>query len=72
MSAPLAALVICETAAAITLHLREVTTASPIKLSGHWPRPLALCGAEISWDTRIPITSVRCRGCIAARDAATL
>lgn len=62
-------LVICETVAAITLHLREVTTDSPIKLGGHWPRPLALCGAEVSWDTQIPVSSVRCRGCIKVMDA---
>jgi hypothetical protein len=57
-------LVICETPPAIVPHLRVVTDEFPIRLSGHpFPRPRALCGAEVAWDTRIPVTSSRCRDC---------
>lgn len=55
-------LVVCESAVAITTHLRDVADKA-ISLSGHWPRPRALCGAEIAWDTRIPVSVARCRTC---------
>lgn len=61
------ALVVCETVAAITTHLREVTPETPLNYGGHHPRPKALCGAEIAWDTKLPLTDTRCRGCIQAR-----
>lgn len=59
-------LVVCESTAAIVAHLRRVTEATPIKLSGHaFPRPLSLCGNEIAWDTRLPIDAASCRACLA-------
>lgn len=59
-------LVVCETVAAITTHLREVSDEYPIKLGGHSNKPKALCGREINWDTRLPISSARCTKCLAA------
>lgn len=65
-------LVVCESVAAIVPHLRRVTEAVPIKLSGHAsPRPLSLCGNEIAWDTRLPLSAARCSKCLAVRDAET-
>ena len=63
--------VVCESTAAITTHLRELgsNNDNPVKYAGHWPRPKALCGTEISWDTKLPIETVRCRTC---RDRAGL
>jgi hypothetical protein len=58
-------LVVCESIAAITTHLRD-TSKVGVNLSGHHPRPHALCGAEIAWDTRLPLTAARCRACTTA------
>lgn len=56
--------VVCESVAAIVTHLREVTKEHPISLSGHsFPRPRSLCDREMAWDTRLPISSARCRDC---------
>lgn len=57
--------VVCESVAVITTHARVVDASSPIRLNGHAkrPRPHALCGMEIAWDTRLPIEAVRCRDC---------
>jgi hypothetical protein len=57
-------LVTCESVAAITLHVRD-TTQVPISYSGFAKRPQALCGAEVAWDTRIPVSNTRCRECLA-------
>lgn len=58
-------LVVCESVAAITTHLREVTDATPIRLSGHAPpRPPSLCGIDIAWDTKLPLGAARCAACI--------
>lgn len=57
-------LVICETTAAITLHLREVTQESPVMLSGSNGKTFTLCGAKSGWDTQIPLGNERCRKCI--------
>ncbi len=59
-------LVICETVAAITPHLREVTTTHPIRLGGHSDKPKALCGREINWDTELPLSAARCSKCLEA------
>lgn len=66
-------LTVCESVAAITLHLRIVTAEHPISLSGHaLPRPHALCGTVIAWDTRSPISAARCGACrIAAMEMPT-
>jgi len=59
-------LVVCETVAAITPHLRRVTDEHPIRLSGHSNKPKALCGREINWDTKLPLSSARCALCLKA------
>jgi hypothetical protein len=59
-------LVTCETSAAIALHLRDAD-GWPVNLEGHrHPRPSALCGVAISWDTRSPIMTATCNACIQA------
>jgi hypothetical protein len=63
-------LVVCESTAAIVPHLRIVTADMPIKLGGHpTPRPGALCGSEIAWDTQLPLNAARCRSCLTQRAA---
>lgn len=58
-------LIACESTAAYTVHAREVTDAAPIRCGGHsTPRPEALCGMEIAWDTELPLSAVRCRVCL--------
>lgn len=66
-------LVICETVAAITTHLRIVTTAHPICLGGHAsPKPRTLCDLDVGWDTQLPVRhedgvlTARCGHCRAA------
>ena len=57
-------LVTCESVAAIIVHLRDEAVA-PIRLSGHsFPRPRALCDAEIAWDTKLPVDAASCGTCI--------
>lgn len=65
MSDP-ADMVVCETVAAITPHLRRVGRGlPPIRLGGHPdPRPFALCGTPIAWDTELPIDAARCSRCL--------
>ena len=60
--------VVCETIAAVTTHLRVVSSeTAPVQYGGHrMPRPLALCDAEIAWDTKLPLTAARCMKCRAA------
>lgn len=55
-------LVVCESVAAVTTHLRDMSTV-PFNPSGRYPRPRSLCGAEVAWDTRIPVSNARCRTC---------
>lgn len=65
-------LVACETVAAVVLHVRRIVDRG-VRLSGHVaPRPLALCGTPIAWDTRLPVSAVTCRRCEAVlkREAA--
>jgi hypothetical protein len=48
-------IVVCETVAAITLHLRDATEVPP-KYGGHpHPKPQAFCGSDIAWDTHITL-----------------
>ncbi len=60
-------LVSCETVAAIVLHARRIgPRLKGVAYGGHTdPRPLALCGAAIDWDTTRPATEacVTCRSC---------
>lgn len=59
--------VTCESVAAIVVHIREIVERG-INIHGHArPRPKALCGAEVAWDTRIPLAGATCRKCIAER-----
>jgi hypothetical protein len=58
-------LVTCETVAAVALHARRITDRD-VKLGGHaWPKPVALCGRVMDWDTMRPATAlcVTCRTC---------
>ena len=60
--------VTCESVAAIIVHLRDAAFV-PIRLSGHsFPRPRALCDAEIAWDTRLPVSAASCRTCIEIKE----
>lgn len=55
-------LIVCETTAAITTHLRVIGDTPP-SYTGFAKRPSTLCGAEVGWDTKAPIESARCRSC---------
>jgi len=62
-------LIVCETVAAITTHLRELADDEEPNYHGHrTPAPKTLCGVGMGWDTRLPIESARCLGCLVARD----
>lgn len=58
-------LVTCETIAAIVLHVRRITDRG-VKLGGHVdPKPQALCGRYVDWDTQRPVIAecITCRNC---------
>jgi hypothetical protein len=59
--------VVCETYAAITTHLRELKL-SPLKYSGGLSIK-TLCGMDAAWDTKLPVETVRCSGCVRAANA---
>jgi hypothetical protein len=67
---PAAILIVCETNAAITTHLRVLDERGPLYRGG--VNRDTLCGMRASWDTRIPIAAVRCRDCIEARNLLAL
>lgn len=55
--------VACETYPGYSHHIRRVGD-RPVHLGGHVsPKPKALCGREVAWDTRIPVATVECRSC---------
>lgn len=60
-------MVTCETVAAIVVHVRRLGPGiAPVRLSGHSsPRPFALCGSPVDWDTQNPVNdrTVTCRSC---------
>lgn len=57
-------LIVCETTAGIVPHLRLVGSVLK-KLGGHYsPKPVALCGVPITWDTNLSISAARCRACL--------
>jgi len=57
-------LVVCETNAAVALHLREVTEDHPLNYGGHpWRKVKTLCGHDAAWDTKIPVGDATCNGC---------
>jgi hypothetical protein len=53
----MSALVVAESYPGYRYHLRRLgPREAPIKLGGHAsPKPRALCGREIAWDTKIPV-----------------
>ncbi len=57
--------VACETYPAYSDHVRAIGDV-PINLGGHVVKPRSLCGREIAWDTRVPVTTVGCAKCKAA------
>jgi hypothetical protein len=58
-------LITCETVAAIVLHARHIVDRD-VRLNGHRsPKPLALCGSPVDWDTQRPVSAVHCRSCLA-------
>ena len=63
-------LIVCETVAAITTHLRELEDAEEPNYHGHrTPAPKTLCGSDVGWDTRLPMGSARCRVCLERKEA---
>lgn len=52
---------VCETDVAITTHLR-LRSDGPLKFGGGL-KVKTLCGSRASWDTRLPVSAVRCRSC---------
>ena len=56
-------LVVCETPAAILLHLREVGDAG-INYSGHGENATTLCGAMVGWDTMDELVASNCYKCL--------
>ena len=63
-------LIVCETLAAITTHVRLLTTQGPLFEGASDSPPRALCGAKVAWDTLLPLSTVGCRNCIAELDRA--
>ena len=59
-------LIVSESVAAITTHLRDATEVGP-NFGGHSPRPYSLCGVQVAWDTHLPIAAARCRACLAEK-----
>jgi hypothetical protein len=67
--------IVCESTAAITLHLRAIDgpTDRLVNYGGHaQPRPKALCGVEVAWDTHLPKDAARCGPCRTALYKAAL
>lgn len=62
-------LVVCETTAAITTHLRELRDGEEPNYHGHkHPQPQTLCGWRVGWDMKIPVGQEECMKCIAERE----
>lgn len=58
-------LVTCDTTAAREIHVRRVTDLRRAKLCGHdHPKPIALCGCRIDYDTKAPIEVADCKSCV--------
>ena len=56
-------LVVCETPAAILLHLREVGD-GVINYNGHGENATTLCGAMVGWDTKDELPASNCHKCL--------
>lgn len=57
--------VVCEHWVGITTHLR-LRSLSPLKYGGGL-KVQSLCGLDMTWDTKQPVSSARCGHCIAER-----
>ncbi len=57
-------IVVCETVAAIVLHLREVGEGK-VNYSGRDAYALTLCCVPVGWDTKHEVSEATCRTCIA-------
>ena len=56
--------VICETMAAISLHLRQIPAGQDPSYGGPaYPGAMTLCGKPMGWDTKIPANQVTCSKC---------
>jgi len=56
-------MVVCETTAAIVLHLRDVGDGQ-INYSGRDAYAKTLCGADVGWDTKNDLAESNCRHCL--------
>jgi hypothetical protein len=60
--------IVCETVAAITLHLRELGLyEEPCYTGFRRPQPQTLCGMGVGWDTHIQLGQETCSACIEER-----
>lgn len=58
-------LVACETVAAITTHVREVTPDAPFSDCGSNGETYTLCGSKVGWDLKYTTPAeARCKDCI--------
>ena len=56
-------LVVCETTAAIVLHLRDVGDGA-INYNGRDAYADTLCGMPVGWDTKDDLAASNCRDCL--------
>ncbi len=56
-------LVVCETTAAIVLHLRDVGDGE-INYSGRDANAMTLCHSVVGWDTKDQLAHANCRDCL--------
>lgn len=54
---------VCETTAAIVLHVREVSE-SGVNYLGSNGVSKTLCGAQVGWDTKDQLAHANCRDCL--------
>ena len=54
---------VCESVAAIVLHLREVVDGD-VNYSGSIPERMTLCGMGVGWDTKDDLVHATCRDCL--------
>jgi hypothetical protein len=57
---------VCESVAAIVLHLREVVDGD-VNYSGSIPDRMTLCGTKVGWDTKDQLAHANCRDCLTIR-----
>ena len=56
-------LVVCETTAAIVLHLRKMGD-TKVNYNGNAHGSNTLCGLPVGWDTKDDLTASNCRNCL--------